>query len=286
MVLNVIADRIRTGAEVATKPGAHQATQHRLGLAGIEARSICSGHVFPRHAHDQYGIGVITAGAQRSWSLFGAVDAGAGDVIMLNPGEMHDGAPLGPARRWHMVYFAPELLARDLEEEMSPEAIILRPVARDRALSRDIARFFRHLGRGPLEPMAIEERLLAWLARITRRHLVHGPRSSTRTPSVAAAVRRLEEAPDAPVSLAELAACAGISRFQLVRGFRRALGITPHAYLVQLRVRRARQHLMRGAAPAEAALLAGFADQSHLTRAFVKHLGVPPARHRAAIVHA
>src|ERR1043166_2837211 len=89
--------------EVATKSRAHQAKQHRLGLAGIEARSICSGHVFPPHAHDQYGIGVISAGAQRSWSLLGAVDAGAGDVIMLNPGEMHDGAPLGPARRWHMV---------------------------------------------------------------------------------------------------------------------------------------------------------------------------------------
>lgn len=85
------------------------------------------------------------------------------------------------------------------------------------------------------------------------------------------------------MSLAELATLSGVSRFQLLRGFAREIGITPHAYLVQRRVRLARQLLADGQTPAQAALLAGFADQSHMTRAFVRQLGVTPSRYRAAI---
>jgi AraC-like DNA-binding protein len=81
----------------------------------------------------------------------------------------------------------------------------------------------------------------------------------------------------------KLAALTGVSRFQLLRGFAREIGITPHAYLVQRRVRLARQLLAAGQTPAQAAVQAGFADQSHLTRAFVRHLGITPARYRAVV---
>jgi AraC-like DNA-binding protein len=84
------------------------------------------------------------------------------------------------------------------------------------------------------------------------------------------------------VTLAELAALSGVSRFQLLRGFAREIGITPHAYLVQLRVRLARRLLAQGHTPAQAALLAGFADQSHLTRAFVRQCGITPGGYREA----
>ena len=79
-------------------------------------------------------------------------------------------------------------------------------------------------------------------------------------------------------------ACRGCSPFsQLLRGFARAVATTPHAYLLQLRVRLARRLLAAGRYPAEAAAEAGFADQSHLTRAFSRQLGVTPARFRAAV---
>jgi AraC-like DNA-binding protein len=104
-----------------------------------------------------------------------------------------------------------------------------------------------------------------------------------RSPCVTRAVRLLDDAPARPVTLAELAALSGVSRFQLLRGFVREVGITPHAYLVQRRVRLARRLLARGLPLAEAAIEAGFCDQSHMTRAFVRQLGVTPGRYRAAL---
>ena len=102
-------------------------------------------------------------------------------------------------------------------------------------------------------------------------------------PSVRVALRPLTTAPEQPTTLAELAALSGVSRFQFLRGFARAVGVTPHAYLVQQRVRLARRLLAAGQCPAQAAAEAGFADQSHLTRAFQRQLGVTPARYRAAV---
>jgi AraC-like DNA-binding protein len=93
----------------------------------------------------------------------------------------------------------------------------------------------------------------------------------------------MDSAPQSQVSLAELAALSGVSRFQLLRAFSRQVGITPHAYLIQRRVLLAQRFLAAGQSPAQAALQAGFSDQSHMTRAFVRQVGVTPARYRAAV---
>ena len=84
------------------------------------------------------------------------------------------------------------------------------------------------------------------------------------------------------MTLTELAALCGIGRFQLVRAFAREFGATPHAYLVQWRVRLARQLLLPAKRPQSRLKTSGFADQSHMTRAFVRHFGITPARYMAA----
>jgi AraC-like DNA-binding protein len=84
-----------------------------------------------------------------------------------------------------------------------------------------------------------------------------------------------------PVALADLSRAAALSPFHLHRVFRRAVGLPPHAYLVGVRVNRARNLLGRGIAPAEVAVATGFSDQSHLTRHFHRQVGVTPARFRA-----
>jgi AraC-like DNA-binding protein len=263
----------------------HQVKQHRSSIPGIEAMSLVSNHHFPRHSHEQFGIGVVHFGAHHSWSGVGHVEAFAGDVIMVNPDEIHDGTPVGGvARGWQIIYFEPSLVAREIEEEeIVRRAEILRPVARDPHLAQLVVRLFACLSAPSPDAFATEETLLRSLLHALRRHGVAQPRSGGPPPSIAKALRRLNAAPQSNVTLAELAALSGVSRFQLLRGFVRELGITPHAYLVQRRVRLARRFLAQGQTPVQAALNAGFADQSHMTRAFLRHIGVTPARYQAAL---
>lgn len=249
----------------------------------MHAMELLSERSFPRHSHDQYGIGVVTSGAQRSWSAVGHVEASAGDLIMVNPGEVHDGMPVAGARAWFIVYLDAEVVGADLATEGGRGELVVPPVAKDPALARELRRWCERLRSGALDALAQEEGVCALLLHVERRHRLAGTRVRARPPAVERAVERLHAAPESAPSLAELAALCGVGRFQLLRGFKRHLGITPHAYLTQLRVCHARRQLAAGRTPAETAAALGFADQSHLTRAFVKYFGVAPGRYRAAV---
>lgn len=246
--------------------------------------ALASDRSFPRHAHDRFGIGVLRSGAHRSWSGIGSVEAVAGEVITVNPGEMHDGSPVqGRVRAWRMLYLDPGLVAQALREEALEATEIARPALRDPLLTKRFAQLFASITAPLPDALAVEEDVLRTLAHLFARH-GHRPLPVTRPPPcVARALLRLNAAPELPVTLADLAVLSGVSRFQLLRGFARAVGTTPHAYLLQQRVRLAQRLLAAGRFPAEAAAEAGFADQSHLTRAFGRQLGVTPARYRAAL---
>ena len=94
---------------------------------------------------------------------------------------------------------------------------------------------------------------------------------------------RIDDAPAETFTLVELADLCGLSRFQFLRSFARATGLTPHAYLIQRRVDLARRLVANGTPLAEAAAESGFFDQSHMTRHFTRVLGISPGAYAAAM---
>jgi AraC-like DNA-binding protein len=102
------------------------------------------------------------------------------------------------------------------------------------------------------------------------------------TATIRRARERIDADPSARLSLTDLAGEVGLSRYQLLRGFARELGLTPHAYILQKRIALARRLIRGGRALAEAAAIAGFYDQSHLTRCFVRQFGVTPSRYASS----
>jgi AraC-like DNA-binding protein len=79
-----------------------------------------------------------------------------------------------------------------------------------------------------------------------------------------------------PIRLRDLKQMTDCTIFQIIRAFRRELGVTPHAYLIAVRTERAASLLLRGGSIAETAAEAGFADQSHLARHLKKRYGTTP----------
>jgi AraC-like DNA-binding protein len=262
----------------------HRMVQHRSVLPWVEARTLTSDRTFPRHSHDQLGIGVMLSGAHRSWSGVGHVEAQSGDIIMVNPGEMHDGMPIrGNPREWRMIYFDPTAVARMAEAEGANTFEVVRPAAHDPVLAARFARLFTCVTAASPDPLLLAESLLRLVMNTMRRHGLRPPPRREASPSVRKALARLDGDPASPIGLTELAELAGVSRFQLLRGFAREVATTPHAYLVQRRIQFARRLLAAGRPIVEAAIDAGFADQSHLTRAFVRQFGITPGRYVAAV---
>jgi AraC-like DNA-binding protein len=85
---------------------------------------------------------------------------------------------------------------------------------------------------------------------------------------------------DQDLGLDDLARATGVDRFRLSRAFKAAFGLAPHAYLVQLRLAKARRLLAAGQPPALVAMSLGFADQSHMGRWFRRAYGLTPAHYR------
>ena len=111
---------------------------------------------------------------------------------------------------------------------------------------------------------------------------VEPPPSAPATPGpLARARQRLADEETPPPSLAELAREAGLSRYQFLRAFTAAFGLPPHAWAQQQRLAPAERRLARGEALAEAATACGFADQSHMTRAFRRFRGYTPGQYAA-----
>ena len=100
-------------------------------------------------------------------------------------------------------------------------------------------------------------------------------------PRIEHAVRLLEQRCREKLSVEEVAQAAGLSRHQFFREFRAAMGVSPHAFLVQCRLRHARRLLALGAddlSLADVAAETGFSDQTHLTRHFRRAFGQTPGR--------
>jgi AraC-like DNA-binding protein len=267
----------------------------RCAVAGIEAVEAETRHVFPRHTHEQFGIGVIHRGAQKSLSGRGMVEAGAGNAITVNPGEVHDGAPIGDAgRSLSMLYLAPSLVAnaaRDISQDRTNAFEFTRPVIADARITARFAVLFRSATAvgveaigptGPEAEVACEELLLMLLMQVMRERLCLDPAGSVPA-SIVIARSLIDDDPAAPVTLGDLARESGLSRFQMLRAFLRVTGLTPHAYIVQRRVDVARRLIRSGSPLAEADAASGFADQSHMTRTFTRRYGVSPGAYALAL---
>jgi AraC-like DNA-binding protein len=254
---------------------------HRFPLAGIDAMSADSVRSFPRHTHDQFGIGVIDWGGHASLSDRGQIEAASGNLIFVNPGEVHDGRPINRQfRSWRMLYLDPPVVegARaDILEGSGRYLTFAAPVFVDATLRSLFDRLFAFSAAG-MHPdsMACETALLQVVARARINSTARPTRVTKQTPSIRKIRSRIDADPSASLTLAALATESGLSRFQLIRAFAQQLGLTPHAYIIQQRIALARR-LMRGGRPlAEAATGAGFFDQSHFNRCFVRQFGVTP----------
>jgi AraC-like DNA-binding protein len=260
---------------------------HKFPLAGIDAMAAGTARTFPRHTHDQYGIGVMDTGGHASLSDRKQVEAGPGTLIFVNPGEVHDGRAIGGRfRAWRMLYVDCAVLQAsiaDIAEGGCKSMWFSSAVFADEYMRRLFDHLFAHASPEPGSNSSIscESALLRLIARAAVNSTAPPATATSPKSFVQRAREWIDDDPAAPLTLAILAREAGLSRYQLLRGFARQFGLTPHAYILQRRLAFARRLIRAGEPLALAAARAGFCDQSHLNRLFVRQFGVTPKRYAA-----
>ncbi|WP_054177501.1 AraC family transcriptional regulator [Trabulsiella odontotermitis] len=254
---------------------------------GIESVSAhFKGHAYDSHDHEELLLGVTLQGSQRFNCHRALHTSTPGKAILIEPGAVHDGyAAQENGFTYSMLYIPQQWVSDNLQKRSGEDISIVQAAFRntltdDRVLIMSIVRAFNalHNGEGRL---ARDESLDLLLSHLMP-HVDLKPADKL-TDSLIRMNRvrdYLIAHLDTNPGLDELASISGVDRFRLSRQFKSAFGQSPHAYLVRLRLRTARQLLASGISPSMVALQTGFADQSHLGRWFRRAYRLSPAAYQ------
>jgi len=250
-------------------------------LPYAESRRAC----YRPHSHPTFSIGAVDEGA----SVFtgasgGPVGLRPGTLVFVPPQRVHACNP-EPDREWsyQMLHLDVQWYESIRRENGLYAAHADEPVwmSREPAFYAGFCRLNGLLfsDAGPHEK---EIALIEFVAECDAQagHRIPLVSARGRRDRLAPVLDALQSADMPPRSLSELAALAGMSRYQLIRAFRAETGLTPHAWQLDQRVSQARERLRAGQPLAEVAYGLGFADQSHFQRVFKGHVGVTPGSYR------
>jgi AraC family transcriptional regulator len=203
-----------------------------------------------------------------------------GDVLISSPG-LH--------RRYHHFEECPDDVCLSLA--FAPETVedalgkLRRPSHAPR-IAHVPATFFAHR----MIESALRSNDKLWIEELAFHSLLAlapGAWDRPRDPSVSTAhTRRIRSAIELmaaslaePCSLTSIARQVGMSPFHFCRTFSGLVGLSPHQYLLRLRLRRSAKMLRRGASVTDAALSNGFENLSHFTRSFQRRFAVKPSEY-------
>lgn len=222
--------------------------------------------------------------------------AGRFRTCSLAPGDFCV-APQGsnvPAARWRgerrivVTELAPALL-RSVADSLNVPSFEIRPdqAIRDPRISHLLFALSEELLGGNTSGRAYVDSVAWALAtRLLQGYAAVHPGRPHRGGMARAVLKRvmefMEENLAEDLGLARLASISGLSEDHFARAFRESAGVPPHRYLLQRRLARAQELLASSELPiADIALQLGFADQSHLTNLFRRHVGSTPGQVRA-----
>jgi AraC-like DNA-binding protein len=245
-------------------------------------------HRYQLHTHPTYVVALITHGCERVRIGNETVVAPSGTVLLVNPEVWHDGEA-GAEQGWAYRTFYPSAtlmgaIAGELGQDRAP--LFSQSIVDDADLVQAVAAAHQSSTSG--DATSAETSMLIALRKLILRHGDWGGRRREAVESFGSNSRLqiyeqvIEDRLASDLDLRRLAEAAGVTRFQVIRDFRKVLGLTPAAFIRDRRLRRANVLIQNGSDLADAAFAAGFADQSHLSRTFRAAHGMSPGMFRRA----
>jgi AraC-like DNA-binding protein len=268
LVRSATSDRIRIA------PGAK-------GIERVEAH--LHGQAFSPHSHDTYAIGITLSGIQtfnfrgKRWHCL------PGQCHILHPDEKHDGgAGTDEGFSYRIIYIDPALVQEALPG--NPLPFVGHPVVDATRLPEGCVTELWDMD-GDIDDVARIELLTGVVNLLVTASLDIAKKSAPIALSRLSRVRDLiASSPAEQRSMDELECVSGLDRWTLARQFRAAFGTSPSRFRTLRQLDQVRRSIKCGVSLGEAALEAGFADQSHMSRQFKLAYGFTPARWAAALV--
>ncbi|HRX58594.1 MAG TPA: AraC family transcriptional regulator [Eubacteriales bacterium] len=238
---------------------------------------------FPNHFHDYYVIGFIENGRRFLSCKSREYTIAPGDLLLFNPGDSHACAQCeGGALDYRCVNIPRETMRRAVFEISGKENL---PYFTEQVVFHsDLVALLRELHLAVMEEekeFKKEELFFFLLEQLIEEYAEPFDRAHTsnQNEEVSAVCEFMRQNYMQNITLDDLSRIAGLSKYYLLRTFTKQQGISPYSYLITIRVGKAKKLLEQGVSPIEAALQAGFSDQSHFSNFFKKLIGLTPKQY-------
>lgn len=240
----------------------------QLELSWVHAQGSAS---FARHTHDEYVLGANLRGAEQIWLDGRELAVPARRVTLYNPLAVQ-ASTFGPDG---VEYISLHLATDTLRQVIGDNNLRStdQPPAFEQGILEHPGLFAALLDLARADAGEREQALLLLVA-----HLLEQPTATPGEQSVAVSrsLAAMNASLDNRLELEQLAELAGLSKYHYARCFKKATGLGPLQYHMQLRLIEARRRLRAGQHPQDVALDLGFYDQSHFIGAFRRVHGVTP----------
>lgn len=251
--------------------------------------AVMSDFSYGKHAHEELAIGVTIEGIQEFSCNGRTFRSFPGDVILFNPDDVHNGNPgAGNALKYTMLYFDPDKLYPLVEcasNKVMKDFRIAETHFKDSALRSmllEITCRARELASSSLEQEHELNVVAAQISKILGRYQPAG--WTNRKDALLITVRDyIHDNIEEDISIDDLSYVANVSKYHLIRLFRRQFGLTPHKYILNHRINKVREMLKNGMSATHVAHEFGFFDISHLNRHFKRAYGVTPTQYQAQV---
>jgi AraC-like DNA-binding protein len=236
-------------------------------------------------------MGVIKNGVERFFHKGEEHFAPPRHLVVINPGEVHDGSSATEhGFIYRVAYLNADLVVKIAEvwgNSKGAPPFFKDPVIKDPKLGEKLFNAHVLLEKGVQNKMAAQTCFVEAVAELINRHAVFqkgaSPRRFESPKLIKKALEQIRDRAHQNLSLDDLARQAGVSKYHFLRIFKESTGLPPHAYLVQQRVELAKGFIEKGLDLSQSALKAGFSDQAHMTRQFKGIFGVTPGAFRKSL---
>jgi AraC-like DNA-binding protein len=234
------------------------------------------GHGFEMHRHDTYAIGRTLSGVQSFHYGKTLQNSLPGRTMVLHPDEPHDGhAGTEDGFRYRMFYLEPAMIQQVLGGKPLP--FIQGGISSDPRLFAATQVLLQDM-ECAIDPLEMDDAMFDLAMALQDAAGVRKGRQTVDYPAAQRARELLLATLHTGVTLEQLEAASGTDRWRLSRDFRVLFGTSPYRYLTLRRLDEVRRLIAQGWSLTDASAMAGFSDQSHMTRHFVKTFGFPPGR--------
>ncbi|RXK12750.1 AraC family transcriptional regulator [Halarcobacter mediterraneus] len=244
---------------------------------------------YKKHLHDTLSVGMNIKGKTIYTNKDKKYDFEIGMLALVNPNEIHSCNPIDKIPNLYYMLYLDQKWCYELQKTICKEIIDFVPFEKELITDKRFYDEFKLLCENLFSNVTNEEKeeeLIIFFTKLFKTYLKEDyNKLSKNEENIFEKIKiYIQENYKDNISLENLSKTFNLNKFYIIRLFKNNLNISPHSYLINLKINEAKKLLKKGFPLADTALECGFVDQSHFHRNFVKIVATTPKEYQLNFV--